>query len=131
VDISSTVLTLQASRMTCADWLLHQHRAFVTFRLCNPAGSLGIPLTHGVGLSFFFALCRPGSWLRWGLHLALLVLRSNSANSLPEAPRRLRELWLVSLCEPVFWLISWLPVPVRWGGRWMRPRKSGLHRIPS
>jgi len=123
VDISRAVLALESPDLTWKEWILHQHRAFVTFRLCNPAGSLGIPLTHGAGLSFLFALLNPLSLGRWLLHLGLMFLRVESANSLPGPSNKLREIWLVSLLEPLFWLLSWLPLPVWWGGRWLRSRK--------
>ncbi len=123
VDISRAVLELEAPDLTWKEWILHQHRAFVTFRLCNPAGSLGIPLIHGTGLSFLFVLLNPLSLGRWLLHLGLLFLRAGSANSLPGTPNKLREIWLVSLFEPFFWLLSWLPLPVWWGGRWIRHGK--------
>ena len=125
VDIASAVLALEAPDVTGREWILHQHRAFVTFRLCNPAGSLGIPLTHGAGLSFLFALLNPRSPRRWFLHLALLFLRAESAKSLPGPPNTFREIWLASLLEPLFWLTSWLPLPVWWGGRWIQPGKLG------
>ena len=123
VDISAAVLELEAPDLTWKEWILHQHRAFVTFRLCNPAGSLGIPLTQGAGLSLLFLLLNPLSFRRWLVHLGLLFLRAESASSLPGPPNRLHEIWLVSLLEPLFWLLSWLPLPVWWGGRWIRPRK--------
>ena len=123
VDIAGAVLALEAPDLTSKEWILHQHRAFVTFRVCNPAGSLGIPLTHGAGLSFLFLLLNPLCLGRWLLHLSLLFLRAKSANSLPGPPNKLCEIWLVSLLEPFFWLLSWLPLPVWWGGRWIRPRK--------
>ncbi|MFA7343766.1 MAG: glycosyltransferase [Terrimicrobiaceae bacterium] len=125
VGISDSVIDIETPDLTWKEWILHQHRASVTFRLCNPAGCLGIPLTHGVGLSFLFILLNPlahGSWL---LHLGLLALRAHSANSLPGPRGKLREIWLVSLLEPLFWLLSWLPLPVWWGGRWIRPGKLG------
>ena len=125
VAISRAVLTLEAPDLTWEEWILHQHRAFVTFRLCNPAGSLGIPLTHGVGISFFNILLNPRSAGRWLVHLILLLLRAGCANSLPGPQSKLREIWLVSLFEPLFWLLSWLPLPVWWAGRWIQPRKLG------
>ena len=132
VGISTSVLSLESPAITWKEWILHQHRAFVTFRLCNPAGSLGIPLTHGAGLSIFFLLLNPRSPGRWLLHLCLLFLRAESAKPLPGPPHTLREIWLVSLLEPLFWLLSWLPLPVRWGGRWITVRKSsGLTRPPA
>lgn len=123
VDTSRAVIGLEAPNLTWKEWILHQHRTFVTFRLCNPAGSLGIPITHGVGLSFLYVLLNPRSLGRWLFHLALLFLRAKSANSLPGSSNTLREIWLVSLFEPFFWLLSWLPLPVWWGGRWIRPGK--------
>lgn len=123
VGIGGTVLTLQAPELTWIEWILHQHRVSVTFRLCNPSGSLGIPLTHGVGLSFLLALFRPRSPSRWLLHLSLLLVRHLSAGSLPDRKSSLSDLWLVSLCEPLFWALSWLPLPIRWGGKWIRPEK--------
>ena len=122
MDIASAVLALEAPDLPWKEWILHQHRAFVTFRRCNPAGSFGIPLTHGAGLSFLFALLNPRSSRRWLFHLALLFLRAESAKSLPGPPNTFHEIWLVSLLEPFFWLISWLPLPVWWGGRWIQPK---------
>jgi len=125
VGIAETVLTLQPPESTWQGWFFHQHRAYVTFRLCNPSGSLGIPLTHGVGFTFLFALFRPLSLLRWLLHFGLLLLRWNSSKALPGGRASCRDLWIVSLLEPFFWLLSWLPVPVRWGGKWVFPTKLG------
>lgn len=122
VDLSSSALVLEAPNHTAMEWILHQHRAFVTFRLCNPVGSFGLPLTQGVGLSFLFALLNPRSLARWTLHLGLLFLRAESAKSLPGPPCKIRDLWIVSLAEPAFWLLSRMPVPVRWGKRWFRAR---------
>jgi Glycosyl transferase family 21 len=124
VGISNSVIELEATDLAWKEWLLHQHRAFVTFRLCNPAGSLGIPLTHGAGLSFFWLLLSPRSPGRWLLHLGLLFLRAESAKSLPGPSHTLREIWLVSLLEPFFWLFSWLPLPVFWAGKWIPPGKT-------
>lgn len=123
VGISDSVLELEASELAWSKWLLHQHRAFVTFRLCNPAGSLGIPLTHGVGLSALWLVLNPLCPRRWLLHLGLLLLRSESVKSLPGPVHAVREIWVVSLLEPFFWLFSWLPFPVFWGGEWIRPGK--------
>ena len=125
VNIASAVLALEVPDLTWKEWILHQHRTFVTFRLCNPAGSLGIPLTHGAGLSFLFLLLNPLSPGRWLLHLSLLLLRAESAKPLPGPSNKLRDIWLVSLLEPFFWLLSWLPLPVWWAGQWIGPENSG------
>lgn len=132
VGIAGPVLALESPDLTWKDWILHQHRAFVTFRLCNPAGSLGLPLTHGAGLTFFFALLAPRSLGRWLLHLCLVALRARSARALPGPAPAPCDVWVASLLEPVFWLLSWFPLPVRWGGRWIAPQKtSWLTRPPA
>ena len=118
VGISRCVLTLAAPSVGTRDWLLHQHRAFVTFRLCNPRGSLGLPLTFGLAFSFFSALAKPLSLRRWALHLALLACRRTAADALP-GRRSLPVVWLSGLVEPAFWLIARLPLPVRWTGKWI------------
>lgn len=120
IEASDALLSLEPPDLSWKQWILHQHRAFVTFRTCNPAGSLGIPLTHGVGISFFCALLNPRSLPIWLLHTILLLLRAKSAKSLPGGTESLRDLWIVSLLEPLFWLVAWLPLPVRWGRRWIR-----------
>lgn len=123
IAMSTTVLLLAAPALTWKQWLLHQHRAFVTFRLCNSSGCAGIPLTHGVGISFACLLFHPGSLALWLLHATLFYLRLKSARFLPGIPGKPCDLWLVSLLEPLFWLAAWLPLPVRWGRAWIRPKK--------
>lgn len=122
LQLSQTWLRVRAGRMTYRDAVLHQHRAFTTFRLCNPSGSLGIPLTHGVAASAVLIFMNPRSSARWILHLALLLLRAGCARSLPGAARRTSDVLIVSLLEPLFWLASRLPLPVRWGGRWIHSK---------
>jgi len=121
VGISRCVLTLAAPPVGTRDWLLHQHRAFVTFRLCNPAGCLGLPLTFGLAFSLFSALAKPLSLRQWLLHLLVLACRRSAANALPGQQRSLPVIWLSGLVEPVFWLLAWLPLPVRWAGKWITP----------
>jgi len=121
VGMSRCVLKLAAPSGSTRDWLLHQHRAFATFRRCNPGGSLGLPLTFGLALSFFSALAKPLSLRRWALHLALLACRRAAAGALP-GRRTLLAVWLSGLAEPAFWLAALLPLPVRWAGKWIPPR---------
>jgi len=125
VGISRCVLTLSVPALSARGWLLHQHRAFVTFRLCNPAGSLGLPLTFGLAFSFLFALAKPWSPRRWFLHFALLACRRTAAGALP-GRRTLSAVWISGLVEPAFWLLAWLPLPVRWAGRWVAPRRGRI-----
>ena len=125
IHMASTCISLRAGKMNWQEWALHQHRTFATYRLCNPWGSLGLPLTHGVALSLVLALAKPRSCFRWTLHATLLALRMACARSLPSAAPHPHpaSVWLVSLLEPLFWIASWLFPCVRWGGMWIRPKK--------
>ena len=124
--ISRCVVGLSAPDGGIADWALHQHRAYVTFRVCDPAGCLGLPLTFGLAATFGSVLARPSSPWRWLLHVLVLACRQSAANALPAGPRPLAAVWLSGLAEPVFWLLSWLPLPVRWAGKWLRPSRGML-----
>ncbi len=118
VAIARAILPLDATRMTWREFALHQHRTFATFRRCNPGGSLGLPLTHGCGLSFFWLLQRPLSPVRWLTHLALFGSRLFTARALPGPRPAPHEVWLSGLLDPVFWILSRLPLPVSWAGKW-------------
>ncbi len=124
VGISRHVLTLEPPADSVCAWVLHQHRVFATFRVCNLGGSLGLPLTFGLAASFVAALARPLSARRWLFHLAILAARQTAAGSLPGRRRTLRDVWLSGLLEPVFWLLGQLPVPVRWAGKWINPGRT-------
>ena len=46
IHMASACISLRAGKMNWLEWVLHQHRTFATYRLCNPLGSLALPLTH-------------------------------------------------------------------------------------
>ena len=127
IEIAATCISIRAGKMGWKEWALHQHRVFATYRLCNPSGSLGLPLTHGVAISFALALAKPRSAFRWAAHASLLALRVICANALPSSAPHLRHspssVWLVSILEPFFWLSSLLFPNVRWNGKWIRSEK--------
>jgi ceramide glucosyltransferase len=123
VGISRHVLTLAAPSGGFLAWALHQHRVFATFRVCNPGGSLGLPMTFGLATSFAAALARPMSAKRWLFHIVLLAARKAAADALPGPRRALCDVWISGLLEPVFWLLGRLPLPVFWAGRWITPRR--------
>ena len=139
IHMASACISLRAGKMNWLEWVLHQHRTFATYRLCNPLGSLALPLTHGVAISFALALVTPRSLFRWTAHAVLFALRWACLNSLPSpAPLPLQKqhrqlcdtsklrpvrTWIVCLFEPIFWLSSWILPSVRWSGKWIRPRK--------
>lgn len=123
VGISRAAIALAPPSNRISDWALHQHRAFATFRVCNPPGSLGMPLAFGLAASFLSLLARPLSPARWLLHAAVLASRFLAARSLPGPKRGLGTTWVSGLLEPVFWALAWFPLPVRWAGRWIAPKK--------
>lgn len=125
VHIAASCVSLRTGKMDLREWVFHQHRTFATYRLCNPWGSLGLPLTQGVAVSLLFVIGRPGSPLRWLLHGLLLFLRMACLSFLPSGGPRSRpaDVWFVCLLEPLFWLSSWILPHVRWGEKWIRPEK--------
>jgi hypothetical protein len=86
-----------------------------------------MPLAFGLAASFLVLLARPLSPVRWLLHAIVLAARFSAARALPGPGRKLATTWITGLLEPVFWALAWLPLPVRWGGRWIAPKK--LRRI--
>lgn len=130
VGISRCVATLAPPRATVTDWILHQHRVFATFRRCNPSGFLGLPLTFGLAFSFLSVLANPLSPGRWLLHLLAAISRQAVASSLSGHRRPPADLWLTALAEPLFWVASLLPLPVRWAGKWIKPAASDPSRHP-
>lgn len=137
VALADRLLTLDSDPMGWADWMRHQHRVAVTYRVCQPAGVLGMVLTHGVSWALLFALCRftaPGAWL---LLLSVVAVRVASASfqarllgfPLPRGNvRRVASITLASLAETFFWLVAWLPLPVRWGTHSYRLGSGGRLR---
>ncbi len=125
IGIASAAVTIRTGTITWLEWISHQHRAFATYRLCNPWGSLGIPLTHGVAVSLVLLLAHPASASRWLLHGLLLVLRTGCLRACPRssAAQGPAVTWFASLAEPLFWASSLLVPFVRWGGQWIRPKR--------
>ena len=124
----------QPGRIGVGDWLLHQHRVTLTYRVCNPSGTLGMVLTHGVTWGLLFAVCNPESSVAWGVAAVVLIVRLLTAWAnartldFPREKRGLEFAALVlaaSIAESVFWLISWLPLPVRWGARTFQVGQGG------
>jgi len=110
------------------DWLCHQHRVTLTYRVCNPGGALGMILTHGVTCALLFALLNPAFPADWIVLMAVagvrVIVAGQNARLLafPVTGRRVEFAILVilaSLAETGFWLVAWLPLPVRWGSRWL------------
>lgn len=132
VHATNTPVGLDAGTMSAAGWILHQHRALSTYRLCNPLGSLGLPLTHGIAASLVIALAFGRSPLAWFVHGLLVFLRTLSAREFPGGDRRwhLGSVWLASVLEPIFWLSAWLPLPVRWSGGWLKTRRGKFAPCP-
>lgn len=134
VRLSQEVLTLDSDPIGWRDWLRHQHRVSLTYRVCNPAGALGMGLTHGVTWAFLLALLHPGSPVCGGLLAVVLWTRIATARKNSRQlgffiePSRVSFAVLTvaaSLAETLFWLVAWLPLPVRWGSRSFRMGPGG------
>ena len=120
------------------DWMRHQHRVALTYRVCNPGGTLGMALTHGISWALALVIIHPTSPLAL-LALALTALERiatarRNAQTLAFPMRQSRSefasaVLLAAVAETGFWLAAWLPFPVRWGAR--RLRVTGGGRIAS
>ena len=135
------VVTLDSDPMGWREWLLHQHRVALTYRCCDPAGVLGMGLTHGLLWSLPLLLWRDGWMVVATTALVRLAtaainrrLVDRVAGGADEAKTRATGragaggILLAALCEGVFWLAAWLPLPVRWGARRYRIGKEGRLR---
>ena len=138
VRLARAVITLEADPFVDGfggwlQWVLHQHRVAVTYRVCSPRGAFGIALTHGLPWSLWLALAngRTFPWC-WGLFGLVALTRIATARSnayrLGFSPPEngVLPVLLSSLAEPWFWLSAWLPLPVRWANRSFRVNRQGL-----
>lgn len=130
IHLTHACVTLRAARFSLPEWICHQHRAAVTHRLCNSAGAAGLPITFGIPAACLLLLANPRSLFRWLALLALLVFRMHLTRWYPG--RKIASPWPLvlgsSLAEPLFWLVSWLPLPVSWNHRRILPRRA---RVPN
>lgn len=124
IHLANVAIPIDNEGMTWKDALLHQHRVFTTYHRCDPAGALGLPLTHGIAFTLAAFAVRPRLWLL-ATHAALVALRTASARELPGQPRlSLADIWLTSLAEPIFWAAGLVLRKPRWKG-WVKSGKAG------
>ena len=135
VRLSREILTLDADPMGRSgltgwvDWLQHQHRVTVTYRACNPGGTFGMIFTHGVSWAILFVLLHLSSPLGWSLLGVTVAARLATAGMNARYlgfPATLLGILAASVAETGFWLVSWFPLPVRWGTRLLHLGKGGV-----
>lgn len=141
VRLSREVLVLDSDPLFWPGYLRHQHRMALTYRVCNPWGTLGMGLTHGFTFALAAAALYPGWAIAWLMVAATLAVRTatlwRNARVLgtrlrARAPRLLAAVAFASLAESAFWLCGWLPLPVRWGARRYRVAQGGaLQELPA
>lgn len=120
VHLSRNVLELDGDPLTIGAYFRHQHRVAVTYRAANPAGALGLPIFQVLPLAIAATIAQPALW-----HIALLCVALRIASAVVESrivgmSRGIAWIPLVLLMESFFWLLSWLPLPVWWAGKWRR-----------
>lgn len=129
--VSRHALSLEADPLTWAQYLKHQHRVAVTYRVANPAGSIGLPIMHTIPWLIVAILLLP-KYLSilacTGIFVRLAQVQTCARLLRWENP----GLWGTALIGPViessFWLISWLPLRVWWTGRWLKVNYAGKLR---
>ena len=125
VRLAQAILHLDSDPMTFADYLRHQHRVAVTYRVANPAGAAGLVMLHGTPMALLAVALHPQFW-----PLALPIVVARSVLAIIEAriagiPRAILLAPLTPILEGIFWVIAWLPLPVWWAGQWRRVNSNG------
>ena len=131
---SAQVLTLDSDRMSWPGWFHHQMRVWRTYRACDSAGTAGMVLTHGLFWSGLLVVLTPSSLFGWAVFLAAAGVRLMTARILGNSlnfPVRAASVFVASACETLFYLLSWVPGKVEWGGRLFRLKKNGKLELGS
>lgn len=135
--LSRQILPLEGDPQGWRSALRHQHRVAFTYRVCNPWGTLGMALTHGIPYALLFTLCQPASPFGWSLALLVIMARTAQARAMGRRLKLLSDLPLprfvagiigASLVEWAAWWVAWLPLPVRWNDRALRVDRHGRFR---
>jgi hypothetical protein len=126
------VLSLSADPLGWWDWLKHQHRVAVTYRLAAPAGALGLPILHVLPLALLAAALGRGWW--WMLPGLAWVVRCLIAAQLARVLHYHRRglaaaMAVVPFVETIVWALAWLPLPVWWAGSWRSFRSRAMHGL--
>jgi ceramide glucosyltransferase len=134
VGLGADVVTLDSDPVSWVDYFEHQIRVAVTYRVSSPAGYFGMLVTHSVSFALLYVALSPGDWKRWfflGFIFAIRLLTTewNAEVLRFPLPRRMLTVLAGSIAETFFWVLSWLPVRIVWGGRRFSVSREGLIRI--
>jgi cellulose synthase/poly-beta-1,6-N-acetylglucosamine synthase-like glycosyltransferase len=122
IRLSRHVITLDSDPPDWKAYILHQHRAAVTYRAATPAGTLGLPLLHTPLLAAAVAVLHP-AWWKWAV--LILVVRLVSAAWVSRQlcfPIPLLPITAIisATVESAMWCAAWFSRSVWWSGRWRR-----------
>ena len=122
VVLSRHVLTLDCDPLGWRDYLRHQHRIAVTYRVANPVGALGLPVLHALGISALAAISEPALFL---CPVAIYLVRLRCSFWMATAlgfPIRWLPLALPAsvFVESICWFLAWFTPFAYWAGRWWR-----------
>ncbi len=131
--LSKAVVDIETDPLTWGEYLRHQHRVGVTYRVSDPAGYFGMVLTHGLFFGAVLVLRGAGEPWRWAVLLAVYLsrfaaARSNSRSLAFPVKRLALTVLLAAFAETFFWAASWLPGRVVWGRRSYRVSFAGAIR---
>jgi ceramide glucosyltransferase len=130
IDVCDLPLLLETDRMGWSDFFIHQWRVARTYRTNQPPGHFGSVLTHGLPtlLTAWLALGRAG----WLVALATWILRAIWHCGLARTlgmpvsfAKAARVVPAIVVAEFLAWLLSWFPIPIRWGSRRLRVNGNG------
>jgi ceramide glucosyltransferase len=131
VRLARAILTLDSDPMRWRDWFLHQHRVSATYRVCNPAGFAGMIFTHGLTWAALAMLL--SHFASWAVIVFAIAIATRIGTAwISGRALKFAGTWfavvLTSFSETLFWVIAWLPIPVRWGPRKYLLRAEGRLR---
>ena len=134
IRLSTQVVTLESDPMSWGDFWRHQRRVAVTYRVANPWGFAGMIFTHGSTLFVLLLVLSPSHHLAAAEALAawlvrLLTIRLFDRWLAFRTPGFWPALLVMSVVEPLCWLLAWVWPRVQWAGKWWRVTRDGRLRL--
>ena len=134
IRLSAQIATLDSDLLSWREYWRHQRRVAVTYRVCSPAGFVGMILMNGLlacGLLVAFAptgQVPAGLWLKFMVLIQFLrwaVFRELGKVLRSSIPWLFPVMLAASLVEIACWFAAWCDRRAWWAGRRWRVSRAG------